>query len=807
LVVLVCLISLSLAGPAQATTVGSASVDATGPEVTTGDREVDQLQSDERVRDHEQNDTRERPPELEVSATVENRPGETVRVQLQVVVPANVTDFGVEVPSYLEVVKTRNLSRGVGSNSEYLGNQLLPRREVVVGFTGEYNATYRGSFGIEGTATDEWAFGYTPRLEVGWNTYNDTFVSFPTDIPLFGSRIPVASLTADGDRTFTGANYVYVGNHSTENRTFNGQRATVVVPSNQTQSVDTNRVLNRLGEASRRLNVGYRDQKLNVFVPTDPIREGGFALFSPDTSIPNDLWVHADSTNSSIVFSEYVHTRQAFDTDEEMDWIVEAMDGYYSAALAREVGLEGSNFTDEVRADAREWEDTDLTDPTHNFSADYDKGARVLASVDAYIRRVTDGERTLEHVWARMNAHDSTVDYEAFTRIVERVAGQSFDPWLERSLETADLPRVPENSSLYTVEDDPIDLDGDGLSMAEERDAGTDPLETDTDDDGLGDRAELTNGTDPTVADTDRDGLDDDVERAGPTNATVADTDGDGLVDGREVDHVTNATVADTDGDGLVDGREVGHATNATVADTDGDGLSDGRELELGTNATAADTDSDGLDDGRELELGTNPAVADTDGDGLADGRELELGTNATVADTDDDGLADGRELELGTNPVVADTDGDGLSDGRELKLGTNATLADTDGDGLDDGRERSLGSDPLVPDTDGDGLYDGQEVEIGTDLTVADTDGDGVDDWTEIREQTDPTTADTDGDGVSDGTELTQTSDRPATATPSPAPSDRQTATRGDGFNFGAGLLVLVAFSVFIARCGDRDQ
>jgi hypothetical protein len=303
-------------------------------------------------------------------------------------------------------------------------------------------------------------------------------------------------------------------------------------------------VFDRLGEASHRLNVGYRDDELNLFVPTDPIREGGFALFSPDTRIPNDLWVHANSTNSGVLFSEYVHTRQAFATDNEMDWIVEAMDGYYSAALAREVGLEGSNFSDEVRADARAWEGTDLTDPSHNFSADYDKGARVLAALDAKIRRATDGERTLEHVWARMNAHDSTdtvgsesaIGYETFVEIVERVAGQSFEAWLERSLETAELPEVPENRSLYTVEDDPIDLDGDGLSMAAERDADTDPTETDTDGDGLGDGAELTNGTDPATADTDGDGLDDDVERAGPTNATVADTDGDSLGDRRELE-------------------------------------------------------------------------------------------------------------------------------------------------------------------------------------------------------------------------------------------------------------------------------
>jgi thiol-disulfide isomerase/thioredoxin len=57
------------------------------------------------------------------------------------------------------------------------------------------------------------------------------------------------------------------------------------------------------------------------------------------------------------------------------------------------------------------------------------------------------------------------------------------------------------------------DLDGDGLSWAEERDLGTDPGEADSDGDGLSDGDEVNEwGTDPLAADSDGDGYDDGTE-------------------------------------------------------------------------------------------------------------------------------------------------------------------------------------------------------------------------------------------------------------------------------------------------------
>ena len=109
------------------------------------------------------------------------------------------------------------------------------------------------------------------------------------------------------------------------------------------------------------------------------------------------------------------------------------------------------------------------------------------------------------------------------------------------------------------------DIDGDGLTNAQEIAIGTDPLNADTDGDGQNDGAEIRCGSDPlsaaskvTGVDTDHDGIPDACEAIIGTNPNLSDTDGDGVGDGTEFFRLgTNPLVADTDGDGCPDGDEV----------------------------------------------------------------------------------------------------------------------------------------------------------------------------------------------------------------------------------------------------------
>lgn len=94
----------------------------------------------------------------------------------------------------------------------------------------------------------------------------------------------------------------------------------------------------------------------------------------------------------------------------------------------------------------------------------------------------------------------------------------------------------------------------------------------------------------PISSDLDGDGLSNAQESVAKTDPNNRDTDGDGLTDGEEILGVwkTNPLSADTDNDTLLDGDEVfKYRTDPRRPDSDNDGLSDGEEIKLGSDPLA----------------------------------------------------------------------------------------------------------------------------------------------------------------------------------------------------------------------------
>jgi hypothetical protein len=300
--------------------------------------------------------------------------------------------------------------------------------------------------------------------------------------------------------------------------------------------------------------------------------------------------------------------------------------------------------------------------------------------------------------------------------------------------------------------DDP-DIDGDGLTNAQEIAAGTDPRNPDTDGDGIPDGVDphpLVKNIAPVV-------VDDQFDVQSPTNLVITlnatDANADALT--LRITQLPSSGRLFQTADGATRGSRITvtntavthpqfkvifsppFATNTTSTFTfrANDGAVDSAAATVTINVThipGADSDGDGMPDLYEVQNGLDPEVndagADRDGDGLTNLDEFNRGLLAGNPDTDGDGLADGAELIAGTDPLNPDTDGDGIRDGIDPNPLSNDS--DIDGDGIADQDD---------PDMDNDGLLNDAEVALGTDPRRFDTDGDGWPDGLEVEAGSNP--------------------------------------------------------------------
>ncbi|MFT4040217.1 MAG: thrombospondin type 3 repeat-containing protein [Thermomicrobiales bacterium] len=225
-----------------------------------------------------------------------------------------------------------------------------------------------------------------------------------------------------------------------------------------------------------------------------------------------------------------------------------------------------------------------------------------------------------------------------------------------------------------------IDSDGDGLTDAQEQQAGTDPYNADTDGDGLGDGDEVTvYGTEPLLADTDNDGLTDQEEVAV---------------------YFTNPFLTDTDGDGADDADELAQQTDPLSI------LSVPPTPTPEPTATPAATATPAVSATPDAPAAT-PAASPVQTSPVADSPQTPgatpVGTPAqtpAALPTQAPMTPATASPRAGASVVPGDSlDNDGLTALEEIvKYGTDPLLADTDGDGVNDGEEVASGRDPLDP-------------------------------------------------------------------------------------------------------------
>ncbi len=346
--------------------------------------------------------------------------------------------------------------------------------------------------------------------------------------------------------------------------------------------------------------------------------------------------------------------------------------------------------------------------------------------------------------------------------------------------------------------DDVADNDGDGLSNAEEIDAGSDINDSDTDDDGLDDYTEVINGLDPTVpvvmpfADVDVDDplfLDmyDMVEKG-----ILSGYDENGLtyflpereINRAEFTKIILAILCITPGEEAFEAPQVFYDIDYSdnlpwyydetkesylrgfitgyLADIDPEtGLTAFRPGSTITRAEATKIILEALDKEGFIELGDVEIGEPWWTPYMEIAQDLDpylLGASAG----DNNFIVTAEEAQSPTEPI---TRYEFIEMSVRALHAYNCYTVDTDGDGLSDWEEENIyGSDPGNPDTDFGGVLDGEEAILGTDIlddSDDDWDGDTLsnNDETNIY-GTDPWNPDTDYGGVWDGVEVNRGSD-----------------------------------------------
>lgn len=225
----------------------------------------------------------------------------------------------------------------------------------------------------------------------------------------------------------------------------------------------------------------------------------------------------------------------------------------------------------------------------------------------------------------------------------------------EKSSETLILCNS-EEENMKALDVDMSDADGDKLLAYYESVFGTDPNKADTDGDGLSDYDEMyVYQTDPKLADSDGNGIDDpddDKDKDGlslrqeleiGTNPLNPDTDKDGISDGDEHKAGSDPLKADSDEDGLNDKDEQTLGTDPLLKDTDGNGTSDSEQRTVQTLQLPLDTTAKAVITNVSVEL-ASPGLIDN---------------HVTLRDTADYDVLSANVVGAVGNPVAITSDSD----------------------------------------------------------------------------------------------------------------------------------------------------
>jgi len=307
----------------------------------------------------------------------------------------------------------------------------------------------RSADGSLALARSDWAFGPVPDLAIAWR-------------PSGGGAIERVRpfTTRQGDRVrvraagggLVGERFAMVGDMSVRTRSTDDGTVRLAVPDPVDPRPDPAAIADSIADAATSFEDGAGRETATVFALPPSVRDGGATFISADEG-----WINADArlrTANNVWLHEYVHTRQSFDLGPRMRWFDEASAEYFGARLALDVGLVSrSSFRSYLAGRSGPAGTLADRDSWRGDGLPYHRGVRVLSALDREIRSRTDGARSLEDVFARLNRHRGTVTYAEFARTVSAVVGEDMRPWLDRYIEDTQPVAVPAGGLTATIDD------------------------------------------------------------------------------------------------------------------------------------------------------------------------------------------------------------------------------------------------------------------------------------------------------------------------------------------------------------------
>ena len=166
--------------------------------------------------------------------------------------------------------------------------------------------------------------------------------------------------------------------------------------------------------------------RLTIVSAGDPMWRGGL-------SAPQSLFLHAarpliSENATSTILHEVMHMSLGLRVRDGYDWIVEGLAEYYSLQLLQRSGTISQVRYAAALADLEEWAKTaDTLCGSASTGATTALAVGVLATLDAEIVEISQGEVSLDDITRELWQLDAAVDADTLSDITERISGSKPD--------------------------------------------------------------------------------------------------------------------------------------------------------------------------------------------------------------------------------------------------------------------------------------------------------------------------------------------------------------------------------------------